>query len=182
MTTPDVNTVKAISKVDFESLEQSFDDPQLAVVVGQANAYISQVTGRQFASMPLGLEPIATQAVVLRTEQIALRAQEDYVETANDDVISSFSAGSYSEQRVDQAKKNRPLNTNPALNELLWMLLSPYPGYPDPNVDAMYDYWLGLLNGEHAPAFEVSEVDWSGTGSGLFFPSSPDDLGMWWRV
>lgn len=185
MTTPDVPTVKAISKIDFEALDASFDDVQLAVVVAQADAYISQVTGRQFLTMPPGLEPIATQAVVLRTEQIALRSQEDYTEGANDDVVGSFSAGSYSETKHDPNRRGeaRPLNTNPALNELLWMLLAPFPGYPDPNVDTMYDYWQSLLGGVHAPAFEVSEVDWS--GDGLFyprFPSSLDDLGAWWRV
>lgn len=165
MTAPDVATVKALSKVDFEGLDAPFDDTELAVVVVQAEAWLTQITGRQFVTMPPPLEPIATQLVVMRTEQIALRQQEDYVEGANDDIIGSFSAGGYSETKHDPNRRgeSRTINSNPSIAELLWMMLSPFPGYPDENVDQMYDFWRSLLGGTNAPAFAVTEVDWSGT-------------------
>lgn len=93
------------------------------------------------------------------------RAQEDYQETANDDVIASFSAGPYSETRYDPNRRgeSRSLNSNPALAELLWILLLTTVAFPDPAVDGMYDMWRSLLGGVNAPAFEITQVDWAGT-------------------
>lgn len=163
MNAPTTADLRDTSKVDFEALGFS-GDAELDRVMALADGYVIAVTGRQWATMPPYLELVAQQAAVMRAEQVMYRAQEDYQEAANDDVISAFSAGPYSETRTDQSKKKLTLNSNPALAELLWLLLMTTLAYPDPAVDAMYDMWIQLLGGQHAPAFEVTEIDWSGSG------------------
>lgn len=150
MDRPDAASVRVMSKVNFDDLGYS-DDTDLQVVVDQANAYFEWVTGRPLdTTMPSGLAPLAAQAVRMRSEQVAFQAQEDYVDTATDDVISSFSAGTYSETRRDPTKRIL-VNSWGALNDLLWMAMTP----------EKYDYWQELLSGVIAPSFEITEVAWS---------------------
>jgi hypothetical protein len=146
-----------MSKVNFDALGYA-DDTDLQVVVDQANGYLGWITGQTWAVLPTEMEAIAGQAARMRTEQVAFQSQEDYVETATDDVVQSFSAGSYSETRRDWNQDRKVLNSWPALNDLLWMMMS----------DDKRDDWLMLLTGVNAPAFEITEVAWSrhlGAGS-----------------
>lgn len=160
MLTPTAENVRSWSLVDFEELgypAPADPDPDpLQVQVNRAVAYVQAVTGRTLDPSwtdPL-LEPVAEQCVQLRTEQLVYEAQPDYLETANDDVVASFSAGDYSETRVDPLKRAamHVLNANPALNRALWTAMT----------DDMQDYWIGILSGKNAPAFALTEVDWSG--------------------
>lgn len=171
MDTPTAEVINDLSRVDFEALEEPFAVPdELQPVVDQANAYVQLITSRRFdSSMPALFEPIALAAVRMRTEQIAYQAQPDYVETVNDDAVQSFSAGSYSETRTDlrNRSEHKALNTWPALNDALWMLLGLAPGEANDIVDAQREYWISLLTGAHAPAFGVTEVDWSGAYHGF---------------
>jgi hypothetical protein len=157
MDRPDAASVRAMSKVDFGTLGYE-EDADLQVVVDQANAYIEFVTGQTLdANMPTEFEKLAGQAVRMRTEQVAFQAQEDYVETVNDDAVSSFSAGSYSETRRDNNAKRNVLNLWPGLNDLLWMMMTA----------DKYDYWMGLLTGVNAPAFSITEVAWTRHYAGM---------------
>jgi hypothetical protein len=155
---PTADDIKTWSRLDFQGDYDTSDD-QLEVEVGRAVNYVWQVTGRPIDStFPDPLVSIAQQAIQMRTEQLVLQAQEDYVETATDDLIQNFNAGSYSESRREPLRLTRggsqagmiPVNSWPSLNEMLWMLMT----------DDMQDYWRALF-GQIIPAFEVSEVDWS---------------------
>jgi hypothetical protein len=91
------------------------------------------------------------------SQQLAMQATPEYLETLSDfDHIQSFSAGPYSETRRSpgDAMKARMLNAWPWLSDLLWRMLTP----------DQYDYWISFFSGDNAPAFAVTEVDWSDTG------------------
>jgi hypothetical protein len=179
MTRPDSALIREQSKVDFAARgypapSAGSPDP-LEVVVDQAIAYIEFVTWRKLdSSMPASIEPLATQAARMRTEQIVMQAQEDTVETAGDvDLISSFGAGSYTETRKDTTKPSTPgvLNPWPALNELLWMLLGLGPGEVNDLVDQRRDYWRYILGLQpNAPSWAIVEADWSRGLSGNAAP------------
>lgn len=159
MNRPDAASVDAMSQVVFEDLGYSVDDGTLQVLVDQAIGYIEWVSGRFLdENLPITLDVLATQAVRMRTEQIAFQSQPDYIETATDDAVASFSAGSYSETRRDQTRRGeqKALNAWGALSELLWMLMT----------DDKWDYWTGFLSGVHGPAFAVTEIAWSSFGGG----------------
>lgn len=157
MITPTASDVRLWSNLDWGELGYPEVDPdvRLQVLVDRAVAYVQGITGRILDPSfdgPAWLEPIAQQCVQLRTEQIGYESQPDYLETANDDVVASFSAGSYSETRVDPLKRAsmHVLNANPALNRALWTVMTP----------DMVDNWTAILSGKPVPAFAVSETDW----------------------
>jgi hypothetical protein len=176
MTTPDVNTVKAISKVDFETLDAVRSmTPQLAVVVGAGERVhqpgdrvgssrrcrrdSSRSRRRRWCCAPSRSRCVSRRTMSRRRERRCGLVRSALARTRR---RSTFRPGE---------EESRPLNTNPALNELsVDAAVRRIPGYPDPNVDAMYDYWQSLLGGVHAPAFEVSEVDWAGTSGMDSFP------------
>jgi hypothetical protein len=159
MQIPTAADVRTWSRIDFGALGYPEATPDsLQVLVDRAVTYIGGVTGRVASDFPTGdpLTPIVEQAVQLRTEQLAYESQEDYVETSSDDVVQSFTAGSYSEQRRPPGWHNtqttRTLNQSPALDRLLWLMMTP----------DMQDYWLAILSGKNVPAVDVVEVDWGG--------------------
>jgi hypothetical protein len=167
MDTPTAADVRAWSRVDFSDLGYpagQTPDP-LQVLVDRAVAYCQSVTGVMFdASFPdsTTTTPMAQSAVQYATEMLAYEAQEDYLETAADDVVQSFTAGNYSEVRVDPMKRAqmRMLNANPALNRALWGLMTP----------EQQDLWLEAMTGKNAPAMATTEVDWSQRGFGPYEP------------
>lgn len=165
MVIPTAADVRLWSKVDWIELdypEGATPDP-LQVLVDRAVGYVQGVTGRLFASWTdLALQPIAEQAIQLRTEQLAFESQHDYAETAADDVVQSFSASNYSETRVDPMKRAQmhTLNANPALERALWLVMTP----------EMQEYWYAVLSGKNAPAFDVTEIDWTGNAFGPYEP------------
>jgi hypothetical protein len=158
MVTPTASDVRLWSRVDFTDLGYPPADPDpLQVMVDRAVAYCQSVTGVMFdASFPDSTTntPNAQAAVQYATEMLVYEAQEDYLETAADDVVMSFSAGNYSETRVDPEKraKMRMMNANPALNRALWGLMTP----------DKQDEWLAAMTGKNAPAMATTEVDWGG--------------------
>lgn len=183
MDTPDVEAITTWSKVPFDSLDQPFSDDDLEVALARSIGYIQFVTGRMLDdSMPAEFEALAQQATQMRVEQLAYQAQPDYTETGTDDQVANFSAGNYSETRRspgDRAKAEPgripPINSWPALNELLWMLCTP----------DKQNYWQEQF-AEGIPAFEVTEMDWQdyiampGGNSGAFFGQDPySNRGGW---
>ena len=169
-----------MSQVDFESrgypppAEGEPPSPDtLDETVGEAEDYIEAVTGRTYATMPTILERIARAATRLRTEQVVMQNQDDAVEPTGDwELISAFTAGSYSETRRDPYAKSGgagptagwpTINPWPALNQRLWQLLTQIPGAYDPNVAAMAEYWLALMSGVMPPAWGYDETSWTAT-------------------
>jgi hypothetical protein len=162
--------IRLISDLNFTRLGLT-DDAKLQVFVDRAAGYIFSVTGLSYAtaeSAPLALGPddsalvvsLIQQAIQMRTEQIILQGRADYIESAaENDVIQSFSAGLYSESRRDPARasKTTSINSWPALNELLWMLMTP----------ERYAWWYSYVTGEAPADFAVVAVDWNTYGGAL---------------
>jgi hypothetical protein len=148
---PTTADIHAWSKVDWNEL--SVDDVGLAELIARASVWVTAITFRPIDStMPVWMEPLARQAIQMRTEQIAYQEQPDYVETAADDVLSSFSAGGYSESRTDPSRRgeSRSLTSWKALSDILWLLMTP---------DAVA-YWTEILSGKMPPAMLVTPVAW----------------------
>lgn len=168
MAAPTAADVRTWSRIDFDSLGYASGDPDgLEFLVERAAQYVTWATGRDWSSMPSELRKIAEEAVQLVTETLAYQSQEDIVETAADFMlISSFSAGSYSETRRSMAemKNSGMIHANPLIHGLLWSLLT----------DDKRDDWLSWMTGQNAPAFAVTEVNWS-QGDPWLPTALPDD-------
>jgi hypothetical protein len=161
MDTPDAAAVRAVlAAMNWE--ERGYpvpvdpDPDLLQPAVDAANAYVAAVTGRPLdATMPDELAPLALQASALRTAQNVVQWDSDYIETANDDGIQSFTVGPYSETRFDRMKTfvkgSFVVNPWKQLNDLLILLMT----------EDKLDYWFGLLTGIYAPGWQLVEVDWT---------------------
>lgn len=140
------------------------DGPSLDEEVGDATEYVQNVTWRALdATMPAAFARSAARAVVLRTQQQVTQADPDMVESAADELTSSQSAGGASESKrafSDFKSANEALLVNkwPALNDLLWAVMTP---------EARL-WWKAWLTGEMPPlppgylagGFNVTEVAW----------------------
>lgn len=167
MLKPTAADVRAASRLDFSDPDLNYPAPRgggadpLQPRVDEAIAYVEFVTARAAAVIPTELEPLYAQAVRMRTEQVVMQARADTIDTAGDiDMISSFSAGSYSETRRDTttAPQRRSLNPWPALNDLLWLLLGLLPNEVNDAVSDRFDYWATLLGIQPAaPAWAYIE-------------------------
>jgi hypothetical protein len=146
-------------------------DEKVAVTLSRAIAYVMFMSGQKLDALdpsitPTGrvedLEPLMQQTIQMRTEQIILQGRPGHVTSAADnEVIQSFTAGSYSESRRDPQRRGeqRSLNTWPALDELLWMIMTP----------ERFSYWYGVVTGTPIASFAVEEIDWEHTGGSLTF-------------
>lgn len=181
MDRPTVTDLKTWSRLDFSGLDEPFTDDDLTFVLTRSCDYIEQITGRRIdASFPVPLTSICQEAIQLRSEQVVLQQQSDYLETVADDQIQSFTAGSYSETRADGGRSRMrgqptgyPMVTPMvALNERLWLLMTP----------DMQDYWRSILMGVALPSIASTEVDW-GNYDGLYpysgYPNSLDNSLAW---
>jgi hypothetical protein len=152
---PTVDDIRTWSKVDFAGIDYAVDSPDpLQILVDRAADYVADVTGRPLGSMPVEYVTTANEAIQLRVEQLAFKSQEDQVETVSDfDVIQSFGAGSYNESRRDmkEVAEAKLINPNPHLHDLLWRMTT---------ADKKDEWWERW--GMTPPAFEVTEVDWTG--------------------
>lgn len=151
------------SLVDFPAPEGSDPDP-LDEEVLDAVEYVEGVTWRKLDdTMPDSLARRAAKAAIMRTQQQVQQEDADQVETASDELTSSFNASGYSENRrafSDYGAANKALLVNkwPALNDLLWAVMTP----------EARSWWRSFLTGEMPglPAelatggFNVLEVAW----------------------
>jgi hypothetical protein len=176
MDKPTVDEIRLWSRVKF-AREGYADDEKLANVIDRSAAYVSWVTGQRVdavtldASMsptgsPLDLEPIMDQAIQMRVEQVVLQGRTGYLGSAAEmDVIQSFSAGGYSEQRARGGFASRTgaaeksINKWPSLEELLWMLMT----------EERFAFWLAFVSGQPLASFWVEEIDWRQAGTGVTF-------------
>jgi hypothetical protein len=113
-------------------------DEKLAVTLSRAIAYVMFMSGQKLEGRP-----------------------GHVTSAADNEVIQSFTAGSYSESRRDPQRRGeqRSLNTWPALDELLWMIMTP----------ERFSYWYGVVTGTPIASFAVEEIDWEHTGGSLTF-------------
>lgn len=157
MIAPTAAEVRSWSRVEWDPLGYAEDTPDpLDELIARAQWWLESVTGRAFSGVPTAMEPGMRRAVQMHVEEQAFESQSDYAETAADGVVSSFSAGSYSESHVDPIKRAqaRLLNQNPTLAATVWELMTP----------DKQDEWAGLLGLPQPPAFQVAEIDWPGWG------------------
>lgn len=120
--------------------------------VARAVSDFRRMTGLDLAGVPDEDAPSVERAIQGLSELLTVQQSEDYLETLADwDLLSSFSAGAYSESRrsPEEAVKARMLVAWPWLSNLLWDLMT----------DDKRDEYLEL-SGAPVPAFEVQEVDW----------------------
>jgi hypothetical protein len=137
-----------------------------------AISMFKRITGvTDFAAVAADDEPLAQQAITGLAELLTYQTSPEYMDTLSDwDLISSFSAGPYSEthRNPEEARKARLLVAWPWLSDLLWGLLTP----------ERYDYWVSFFGGQNAPAFAVTEVDWSAGQDLLGGSYQADDPGF----
>lgn len=143
------------------------DPDPLQPLVDAAIQYVEQVTGRvPIESVPDNMAALAQMAIRMRTEQFLWLLSADFVESAADSEVVSFSAGSYSEtRRSDRGRKQGEWWINPwgALDELLWLLMT-----PEKKVE-----WDEKIKGIVAPAFAVVSPDWDQFSVGDFPSGGP---------
>lgn len=172
MNPPSAADVRLASRLNFGDPDIGYPAPQgsgddlLDPVVVEATSYVTFVTARKYdASVPDLLVSIMEQVARMRTEQLVQEGKADSVDTVSDfDMITSFTAGTYSENRRTMADANEAkagmLNPWPALNRMLWLLLTPYPG-DDPAIEDRLEFWRWFLGiGAVAPAWQTVEVAW----------------------
>lgn len=156
MIAPTAAEILAASKFSFAEAGYA-DETALEPLVAAAGGLLTTITGLEWADITPAQEPLVLLAVGGMSEQLAMQSTPEYLETLADfDLIQSFSAGPYSETRrsPEDAMKARKLNAWPWLSDLLWQLLTP----------DKRDEWLAFFSGQNAPAFAVTEMDWSGMG------------------
>jgi hypothetical protein len=115
------------SDVDYPPVTPPAPDP-LDEEVLDAVEYVEAVTWRKLdATMPDAYARMAVRAVVLRTQQQVETASSDMVNTVNDEVTQSQSAGGASESRRDPGRRGeqQQVNPNPDLARLLWLIMTP---------------------------------------------------------
>lgn len=116
--------IREWSLVEFDEagfgIREDGSDPMLRLVQVQAG-WVQRVTGKLFDSTLSADDLEAMQeAVKMAVEFAALRADPDFIEGAADfDLIKSFTAGSYSEERRSLGEQNNVIHPWPDLNALL---------------------------------------------------------------
>lgn len=161
MDKPTVDDIRNWSQVNFARFGFS-DDAKLQAVIDRATGYVTFITGQTLAAPdasvsstgdPADLVPLIQQAIQMRVEQVVMQGRPGHVDSAStNEVVSSFTAGSYSETRRDPGRRGeqRSLNTWPALDELLWMLMT----------SDRFAWWWAYVTGQQIPSFAVEEIDW----------------------
>jgi hypothetical protein len=172
MPVPTAAQIREWSKVDFDAL--GFDtDEALARLVRLAVAQVTRWTG-QFWNVEtgvysdlapaLGSEPLAEDLVQKFVEWEAFRKQEDRAETMADfDLLSSFSAGGYSETR--RSGKDAMEAQVATLKALLWPVMS---------YEAQ-EAWIEMIGGPPAPALEITPtiVPTGAWLDGIYYEADP---------
>ena len=127
------------------------------VVKTRRHWMFSWITGRPVDdTMPSQYEELTTLALSRMTATLAYQEQPEQIETIADFlVLTSFSAGAYSETRrsLTELRDAKLISGDPILNGMLMPLLT----------DERLEWWFSWWTGVTPPAFEVTEVNWDGT-------------------
>ena len=180
MTTPTAAAVRTWSQAPFATwgypAPAGGGDDRLDRIVAAATAWIVDVTGWETVeAVPDAKVPLVELAIRLATEMFAAQTTPDYLETLADfDLIQAFSAGSYSETRrsPEDAVKAKMLAAWPPLHAAILAAMT----------DDARDEYLAYLDGKNAPAFSVTEVDWSGVGGSYDLWGWDDPMYAWTKV
>jgi hypothetical protein len=155
VTKPSPTDVRAASQVPFDTLGFS-DDSTLQRLIDVVWGWLGWATGQVLATWTdATLEPVATEIIARKVGALAYASKADQIETIADfKLISSFSAGSYSETRrsIQELRDASLIDADPFVNEYLWPLMTL----------EKRDEWWGWLTGKNPPAFEVTEMIWDG--------------------
>lgn len=158
MILPTAAEVRSWSRVDFaaQGFPPATPDP-LDEYMARAYGFLGELVGRgcdplpdTILEVPVRMEPLYRQALQRILEILVMNAAEDVVSTLADfQLLSSFSAGNYSETRrsLTELKDARMLVADPGLNSLLWMLMTP----------EKRSFWMAWLTGENEPAYAYEE-------------------------
>lgn len=135
------------------------EEARLENAVATSAALIEELTGRDLDDEGLSpnLRALAVRAVVLKTEQMAVRTRAKTSKGAVTSLsLRSFTAGPYSESYFGpgEAAAAKVLDPNPELHQLLWALAT----------QEMRDYWIGLWTGEYPAAAGVQAFDYGARG------------------
>lgn len=125
----------------------------LQEVVDRAESAFWNITGQTLDQIDPKFAPNVRRIIQGMTEQLAMAGSDDVLSTQSDwDLISSFSAGPYSEQHRAPADMfaGRMLFPVPWISQALWGLLTP----------DRYGFWLSFFSGVNQPAWEASDVFW----------------------
>ena len=156
MDVPTTADVQGLTR--YEELKAA--TPEMAAQsVDAAISAFKRFTGLDFAQVPVADEPRIRRAVRGLSELLWIQDSPEYIETVADfDLIQSFNAGPYSENRrsPEDARKARLLVAWPWLSDLLWGLMTP-------DAYAEWDVFFSE-DGGTSPAWGVQEVDWGGGG------------------
>lgn len=177
MNQPTADEIRSWSKLDFGTLGYADGSPDpLDELLARGAALFTEITGLKFGdtSITAEREPLVRQVIQRTVELMAVQSSQDIIETVGDFMlISSFSAGSYSESRrsLSELKDAKMIHADPTLNGLLWSLLTP----------DKYDWWMAYFTGENAPAWDVTEMAWGvqSTGYGDGPLGLDDSYGDW---
>lgn len=146
------------SPLDEQGYAEADPDPLDALLLPAASRFVLDMTGwKEYGAVPAEKAPLVELAIRLAVEMTVAQSTPEYLEGLSDfDLISSFSAGSYSETRrsPEDAAKAKMLAAWPPLNAALVAGMT----------DEMREWYWAWLSGKAVPDFAVSEVDWSGWG------------------
>lgn len=152
--------------VDYATLgyPEGIPDP-LQARVDEVIAQLRRFTGWPLVSVVVEDEALFRRAAWMLTILAATETTEDRLDTLADfDLLKSFGAGNYNEQRRDlgDAVKAKMLVPWPALNTLLWDLMT----------DEARDKWEDRFGAE-VPAFELNFEAGLMTGESDLDPYDP---------
>jgi hypothetical protein len=165
VTTPTAAEIRERSQVDFGTLGYEKDE-ELDRLIASVVPMFTWITGRTLDAMPPELEEAVTLCIERMVAVLAYQEQPEQIATISDFlVLSSFSAGSYSESRrsLTELKEARMISGDPVLNGMLLGLMDP----------ERLDFWLAWWDDENAPFFAVTEVAWGLTGVGVYRDDVP---------
>jgi hypothetical protein len=170
---PTATQIKERSQVDFASLGYETDE-EIERLAAALAPTLEWITGRTLATLPPEYDETATLAISRMTATLAYQEQPDQIETISDFlVLSSFSAGSYSESRrsLTELRDAKLISGDPVLNSLLMGLLT----------EEKLEWWMGWWTGVIPPSFEITEVDWQHRLllAGAQWPYIEQPYGVW---
>jgi hypothetical protein len=171
-TAADVRAASNLSWTDYGAgLADDTGPAGLQEIVDRAESAFYNITGQTLDSIDVKFAPQVRRVIQGMTEQLAMAGSADVLDTQSDwDLITSFTAGPYSEQHRagDEMFKGRMLFPVPWISMALWALLTP----------DRYGFWVSFFTGVNQPAFEGTDVFWE-AGQELSSLYGPPGIGFW---
>lgn len=170
---PVASDVRAASKLDWceYGYESDTGPGGLQELVDRSESSFWRITGQTLNQIDAKDAPLVRRVIQGLTEQMAMQSSPETLDTQSDwDLIQSFTAGPYSEQRRSPQEMfaGRMLNPVPWISDALWSLLS----------YERYGHYISFFTGVNVPAWQGDDVFWEdGLVLGRMWGPSP---GFWW--